>query len=364
MPLSVSAEKLIECFPTLLAALDGRLSAEAKSPSSQDHPVADSVVFIAEESRLPALLKSPASIIVVHKKIAPQAKLANQGRKTLLESPNTYLAMALVNSRFFALPHLKSNWWGPHVHPTAVLAPSAQIHESAKVGPYCVIAEHSVIGPRTYVGAHTVIEAHTTIGADCFIHPHVYIGHNCQIGDRVEIKPQSTIGSDGFGYAHNEKGEHFRIPHYGAVLIENDVHIGANVNVDRGTFEPAIIGFGTKIDNHCHLGHNVRIGKNCLMTAGFMAAGSATIGDNCVFGGRTSVNGHITISSGCTFGPHSAVTNDVTKPGTYAGFPPIPFRDFLKVQASLEHLPALRKKVAKLLKHLGLSESDGSNING
>ena len=103
--------------------------------------------------------------------------------------------------------------------------------------------------------------------------------------------------------------------------------------IDRGTFDVSLIGAGTKIDNHCHFGHNVRIGKNCLITAGFRSAGSITVGDNCIFGGGTAVNGKVELTNNVTIAPLSGVTNDILEPGAYGGYPPIPFKDFLK-----EHL--------------------------
>ena len=178
------------------------------------------------------------------------------------------------------------------------------------------------------------------------------------MGNRCEVKPQSSIGSDGFGYSHDEKGNHYRLPHYGPTIIEDDVHIGANVSLDRGTYDPSFIGMGTKIDNHCHLGHNVKIGRNCLITAGFISAGTVVVGDNCIFGGRASLNGGITITDNCLFGALSGITKDIPKSGKYAGYPAVDFKDSLRVQISMTKLPELRAKVAKIVKHLGLSESE------
>ena len=107
-------------------------------------------------------------------------------------------------------------------------------------------------------------------------------------------------------------------------------------------------------------GHNIKVGKNCLITAGIIVAGSSIIGDNCVFAGRVSVNGHIEITSNCQFGPLTAITNDIREPGVYAGFPPIPIRDFLKSNATLVHLPKMRKNLSRIMKHLGLHDDEKS----
>jgi len=354
-----TAETIIKTYPELVQLLDGDLKTEASAPCSQVEPKPKAIVYVAEEKYLEQLIQSPVSLIVVHDKIAVPAKEKNARKKTLLTTKNTYLAMALINARFFSLEFKRKPFiTDMKIHPTAVVAPTAQLADGVILGPHAVISDHVKVGARTYIGAHTVIEPHTQLGEDGYIHPHVYIGHSCRLGNRVEIKPHSVIGSDGFGFAKNAKGSHHHIPHYGPVLIEDDVYIGANVNVDRGTFESAIIGEGTKIDNHCHLGHNCKVGKNCIITAGIIVAGSTTIGSNCVFAGRVSVNGHITICDGCSFGPMSGITNDVTEPGVYAGFPIIPFRDSLKSQASMVHLPRIRKNLTRVMKHLGLTESD------
>jgi UDP-3-O-[3-hydroxymyristoyl] glucosamine N-acyltransferase len=350
---TITVDQILSAYPGLVEWLDGARDAHVEAPCSQVHPVAGGLVFVADPDNLEKLLKSDVSVIVAHQKLSALAKSKNSARKCLLVSKNTYLAMAVINARFFSLPFKRQPLQNAGV---AQISSKARIGHNAIIGPGAVICDDVEIGDHTYIGANCVIEPRTRIGDDCYIHPQVFIGHTCQIGNRVEIKPFSTIGTDGFGYAHDDKGNHYRIPHYGPVIIEDDVHIGANVNIDRGTFDSARIGYGTKIDNHCHFGHNVQIGKNCLITAGMIVAGSTKIGDNCIFGGRTSVSGHIEIVSGCTFGPISGITNDVTKPGVYSGYPIEPFRQFLKSRASIPQLPRIRKNLARVMKHLGLKE--------
>ncbi len=351
---------ICQAFPDLLLLLEGDPKTQITGSSPQTGPKAQTVVFVGDEKLLTSALSSPAAALVVSEKVAATAKANAQG-KVILQARNTYLSMALVNSRFFVLPFYKKPFAGQMIHPTAIIAASAKLGKDVSVGPLAVIHEDVTIDSGTYIGSHVVIEPKTSLGENCYIHPHVYIGHTCQIGHRVEIKPMSVIGSDGFGFATDEKGHHHKIPHYGPVIIGDDVNIGANVNIDRGTYDAAVIGAGTKIDNHCHFGHNVRIGKNCLLTAGFVSAGSSSMGDNCITAGRTSLNGHTHVTNNVTMGPLSTITNDITKPGVYAGFPPIGFRDSLKAQASIQHLPRIRKNVAKIMKHLGLADDDKGN---
>jgi UDP-3-O-[3-hydroxymyristoyl] glucosamine N-acyltransferase len=186
----------------------------------------------------------------------------------------------------------------------------------------------------------------------------VSISPNCQIGARCEIKSNTAIGSYGFGFARDEQGLNHHVPHYGGVIMGDDVHIGSNCSIDGGTFAPSVIGSGTKIDNQCHVGHNATIGKNVIITAGFIMAGSSTIGDNCVFAGSVCVNGHISIAANCTFAPLTAVSSEITEPGVYGGYPPIPFKEHLKAQASLQNLPKMRRSITRILAHLGLKESE------
>lgn len=351
--MAVTAATLLESFSGLMEHHSGPLDVLIKGPCAQTQPLERCVAFVSEKEHLPKLLQSKLALIVVNNKLAQHL---SSGNPTILLSPNPYLAMALVNKKFFPVLNQRKSFSQERIHSSAQIHPSAKISPTAQIGPNTVIYDNVTIGEDTFIGANCVIESDVEIGHSCFIHHMVNIGHTTKIGNAVEIKPNSTIGSDGFGYAHDHEGNHFRLPHYGALIIEDDVHIGANVNVDRGTFEPARIGRGTKIDNHCHFAHNVVIGKNNLITAGFITAGSSQVGDNCVFAGRASVNGHITICSGVTIGPLTAVSNDITAPGMYMGFPPLPYRDALKVNASLGSLPRMRKNLAQVMKQLGLSE--------
>ena len=351
--MSVSAEQLVNELSALISYVSGEKKQIAVTPSSQLAPQAQSIVFVSDAKILSEVLNSKASIIVTTPALAAEIK---NSTKTVLAAKDVYFAMSQVNSKFFAKSFLVKPFDEKPIHSSAVVHPSAKIHPTCVLGPGVVVYEGCTIGANTVLGANSVVQHFTTIGENCQISPNVTIGHNVRMGNRCEIKAGSVIGSDGFGYAHDSKGNHYKIPHYGELIIEDDVHIGAVCAIDRGTYEVSFIGAGTKIDNHCHFGHNIRIGKNCLITAGFRSAGTVTMGDNCIFGGATSVNGKVELTSGVTIGPLSGVTNDILKPGVYAGYPVIPMKESLKVQASLASLPRLRKNVAKLMKHLGLDE--------
>jgi UDP-3-O-[3-hydroxymyristoyl] glucosamine N-acyltransferase len=144
--------------------------------------------------------------------------------------------------------------------------------------------------------------------------------------------------------------------HYGRLVIEDDVHVGACVTIDRGHFADSLIGRGTKIDNQCHLAHNVRVGRNCLMAGDFMTAGTVTIGDNNVFGGSSRVSDHVTVGDNMQFAGLAAIVKNINEPGkAFGGRPLQPVNDYLKSNASIAHLPTMRKNVARIMRKLGMS---------
>ncbi len=193
-----------------------------------------------------------------------------------------------------------------------------------------------------------MIERGARIGADTLLHAQVFVGWGCQVGARCEIHPHTTLGSDGYSYAHDEQGNHYKIPQVGIVVIEDDVEIGANCAIDRAAFDTTRIGSGTKLDNLCHIAHNCQIGRNVLLTAGFFVAGSSTIGDNFICGGRSTVTDHVKICANVQVAGLCAITKSITEPGAYGGHPLQPMKHYLRTTASLPHLPEIRKTLAAM----------------
>jgi UDP-3-O-[3-hydroxymyristoyl] glucosamine N-acyltransferase len=260
--------------------------------------------------------------------------------------------MAKINTEFFLPRWGRTPFGEDRIHPSAMIHPSASLHESVVVYPNAVIGPDVIIEEQTVIGANTTLEGNITIGKRCFIKSNAFVGHSVQIGDDCRIEPQTSVGTDGYGYGSDNKGQHFAKPHFGKVVLEDRVEIGCGVQIDRGTFEDTIIGEGSKIDNHCHLAHNTTIGKNCLITAGFICAGSSTFGNNFMVAGRVSANGHINVCDDVTMGPISVISRNITKPGMYGGFPPVPYRDFINNQASSTSLHDMRKSVNRILKKI------------
>ncbi len=242
------------------------------------------------------------SILVVPPSLGDCAEALNPGSSAILISDELQVAMARLNTEFFLPQWGRTPFNEDRIHPSAVIHPSARLHESVVVQPNAVIGPDVIIEEQTVIGANTTLEGNITIGKRCFIKSNVFVGHSVQMGNDCCIEPQSSVGTDGYGYGSDKNGRHFAKPHYGKVIFEDRVEIGCGVYVDRGTFDDTIIGEGTKIDNYCHIAHNTTIGKNCLILAGFITAGSSTFGDNCVFAGRVGVNGHVTVCNNVTVG--------------------------------------------------------------
>lgn len=345
--------EIVENFPDLLNVVRGDVNRPVSDLQTGATASTDSLIFVSTRPQLREATGSKAQSWVVAKDLVAEvpAEVPN-----VVASPNPTLALSRVGARYFPETRNRQIIAGPAIHASAQVATTAKIGDGCVIGPGVVIGEHCVIGANTRIGANSVIEPYTTLGAGCVIHPLVFIAHSCEIGARVEIKPQSCIGGEGFGYAQDQKFNHYRVTHYGRVVLEDDVHVGAGVQIDRGTFGESRIGAGTKIDNHCHFAHNIKIGRNTLVTGGMITAGSVTIGSNCVFGGRTTVKGHTKVGDRTQFGGVSVIGSDILEPGQYGGFPALELNKEMRIRASQRQLPDLVKQVRRILKHLGLEK--------
>lgn len=221
----------------------------------------------------------------------------------------------------------------PGIHPSAVVGDGAEIDPSAEIGPFAVIGAGAAIGAGSIVAAHAVIGPGVVIGQLCRIGAGASIGF-ALIGDRVTIHAGVRIGEDGFGFATTKQG-FLPVPQLGRVIIEHDVDIGANATIDRGSAQDTVIGAGTRIDNLVQVGHNVRIGKCCVLVAQVGVSGSTTIEDFVVLAGQAGVSGHVTLGKGARIGPQAGVISDV-KPGIdMLGSPAQPAKDFMREVAVL-----------------------------
>lgn len=343
---ALTCETLLAELPEFFQSGIGNLKIQITNVASPHEATMGSIAFCATPKALAEGLTSSASVLVIGNKAAPDAE-TKRGSKTLLIAGNVERAMATtINRWFLGTPFTDRTVSG--VHPTATIHASAKLGQGIRVGPNAVVSENVTIGDGVYIGANSVVEANARIGKGSVLHPLTYIGHGTILGERCEVMPNSTVGKEGFGYAHDEKNNHYRIPHQGRVVLEDDVHIGSNTALDRGTFGETRICAGTKIDNQVHIAHNCKIGRNSLLTAGFAIAGSSTIGNNFVAGGNTTVTGHITVADQVQVAGLSAISGNVPESGQYGGYPLQPLKVYLKNRVTMGHLAEMKKQISKL----------------
>lgn len=230
------------------------------------------------------------------------------------------------------------------VHPSAVVAPTAQISPQATVGPLCVVEDGAVVGAGTVLQASVFVGRNASLGEGCWVQPGCVIAGGCELRNRVRLQPGVVIGSDGFGYEF-VNGRHEKVPQIGIVIVEDDVEIGANSTLDRARFSRTVVGEGTKIDNLVQVGHNVVIGKHCILCAQVGISGSTTLEDYVVLGGQAGVGGHITLGKGTKAGGQTGIAFD-TEPGSYLnGTPAMPYMVERRLQVLHQKLPELFKRV-------------------
>lgn len=243
----------------------------------------------------------------------------------------------------------------PGIDPSALVAEGAQIDETASVGPGCVVGRDARVGARTVLHPRVVLYEGVTLGRDDVLHSGCVVAGGSVLGDRVILQPGVVVGGDGFGYVGGEAGTRTRVHHVGRVVIGDDVEIGSNSTIDRGTLGDTRIGNGTKIDNLVQVAHNCVIGENVLIAAQVGLAGSVTIEPDCVVLGQAGVAGHVTIGAGTFLGARTGVTKD-TKPNSRLFGTPARV-GWHREKASLKKLPELLRRVRALESRLADEDS-------
>jgi UDP-3-O-[3-hydroxymyristoyl] glucosamine N-acyltransferase len=271
----------------------------------------------------------------------------------LASSPGRCTSRVVVAKPHDALLSLIPRFYRPPVrevgiHPTAIIAPSATVGRDVRIEAGALIGEGAIIGDRAWIGAYSVVADGVRVGTDARLFPHVTLYSGTVLGDRVTAHSGARIGSDGFGYVFRH-GAHEKIPHVGRCLVGNDVEIGANSTLDRGSIDDTVIGDGTKIDNLVHLGHNVRIGRLCLLMAQVGIAGSTRVEDGAILAGQVGVAGHINIGAGARLAAQAGVISDIPAGETWSGYPARPHREAMRASAALFKLTGMIKRLEKLL---------------
>lgn len=304
-----------------------------------DRARAGDLTFAENEEYFAKAEQSAASAILV-----PAA--FGTSKKALIKVTNARVAFAKALPIFFPPEKLP-----PGIHPTAVVAASAQVDPTAHIGPHCVVGERVRIGARTALRGGNHIGHDAQIGEDVTLYPNVVVYHQVVIGHRVGIHAGSIIGADGFGYVFDE-GRHRKVPQIGNVVIQDDVEIGANVTVDRGALGSTVIGRGTKIDNLVMVAHNVEVGQNCLLIAQSGIAGSTKLGNYCVLAGQAGVAGHLKLGHQVTVAAQSGVMRDIPDGQKVLGSPAMPDKEIKRQWVAVMQLPELIKRVRELEKQV------------
>lgn len=241
----------------------------------------------------------------------------------VVASPELCMAQA---SRFFRKEFLLPLDGSQHISPDTLIFPNVSMGTNVLIGKNCRIM------PGVYLGDDVAI------GDDTVVHPNCVVYHGCRIGSRCIIHANTVIGSDGFGYAHTKNGEHIKIEQMGSVIVEDDVEIGSNTSIDRATFKATVIRKGTKIDNLCHVSHNVEIGEHCIIAGQTGIAGSTSLGRNVVMAAQSGATGHIKLADFTTVAARGGVTKNTEVGKTYAGFPIMEHKAWLRSQAKLARM--------------------------
>jgi UDP-3-O-[3-hydroxymyristoyl] glucosamine N-acyltransferase len=297
------------------------------------------LTFLAAPRHAASLARSRAAVVLVSPELADTPGRVRA--RVVVADPQAALVMLLP--RFAASVESR-----PGVHATAVVGRGVLLGQNVSVGAYVVIGDGAVLGDDVVIDSHCVVGAGVRVGQGTRLFGHVTLYGGTELGRRVTVHAGARVGSDGFGYIFRN-GRHEKIPHVGRCLVGDDVEIGANTTIDRGSIGDTTVGAGTKIDNLVHIAHNCRVGSNCLFAAQVGLAGSVVVEDGAVLGGQVGVADHHTIGAGARIAAQAGVFGDVPAGQTWSGYPARPHGEALRAQAVLFRLPPLLKRIERLL---------------
>lgn len=306
-------------------------SADSRRPIRDIAALADAgpeeIGFLDNRAYLPDFRSSGAGACIVRTAFRDEAPAG----MVLLLCDQPYHAYATVAGQFY--PEEPPE---PGTAPSAIVAAEAEVPADCRIDAGAVIEAGARLGRRVHIGANAVVGRNVEVGDDTVVGATATLSH-CIVGKRGLIHPGVRIGQRGFGFAMGPDG-HVRIPQVGRVLIGDDVEIGANTTIDRGAGPDTVVGDGTMIDNLVQIGHNVRIGRGCVLVAQSGVAGSAILEDFVVVAARSGIMGHTTVGKGAQIAAASATMHDVPAGGRYGGTPAVPVKQFFRELASLRRL--------------------------
>jgi UDP-3-O-[3-hydroxymyristoyl] glucosamine N-acyltransferase len=317
----------------------GNSDAEVDAVAPLDRAGQRDLSFLASERYAPQFAESRAGIVL----ISPELAATEGPARTRIVVDKPHEALLAVLPALYRQPVAVAG-----IHSSAVVGRGATIGSNVSIGAGVVLGDGCIVGDHVEIGAHSVIGNGVEIGPRSRLHPNVVLYAGTRLGERVILHSGVVAGSDGFGYVYRDR-EHQRIPHVGRCIIENDVEIGANATIDRGSISDTVIGAGTKIDNLVQVAHNVRIGRLCLIMSQVGIAGSVVVEDGAILAGQVGVGGHTTIGRGARVGGQAGVFGDIPAGGIWSGYPARPHKEALRSQAALSKLAKLLRPIERLI---------------
>ena len=298
------------------------------------------ICFLGNDKYEPYVYTTEASILLVNKTFQPKKEIA----ATLIRVENVYTALAFLLEKFgkAAVSTTAS------VSQRASIPPSVFLGKNVSVGDFTVIGKESKIGDNCLIYPQVSIGENVDIGADCILYLGVKIYANTQIGANCILHAGCVIGSDGFGFAPQADGSYKKIHHIGNVIVGDDVEIGANTTIDKGSIGSTLINKGVKLDNLIQIAHNVEIGENTVIAAQTGIAGSTKIGKNCRIGGQVGIAGHLTIGDNVQIQAQTGVGSNIAAGSKLYGSPALGYTEYLRAYSIFKNLPDLARRVKKL----------------
>ena len=350
-----SFQSSIKATPYTIAKIAEHLNARVIGDENQTISAINSLTdaqtgeisFLSDKRLLQQLKTTQASAVLVNEAAAEHCPV------TAIIVDNPYAAYAHTATLLYPQRmHI------PGIHPAAIVDDKASIDITAWVGPGTVVEANAVIEADAQIGPNCVIGRNARIGKQTTLVASVTVNHDCQLGERNLVHPGVVIGSDGFGHA-DDNGKWIKIPQLGRVIIGDDVEIGANTAIDRGTIKDTIIEDGVRLDNLIQIAHNVRIGAHSVIAGQTGISGSTTIGKHCMFGGTVALAGHLTITDNVVLAGRSEVRQSIEEPGMYgSGTPLEPMKKWLKSAARFKQLDEMSKRLSELEKKLARLENE------
>lgn len=312
--------------------VEGNPDAKIKGMARIESGKPGTICFYANPKYENYVYTTGCEALIVNEDFVPRQPV----RPTLIRVKDSYAAVAA----FLEYEHAKKHSVRRHRGFACHIRVGAKIGRRVYIGDFAYIGKKVKIGDRCHIGEHVYIGDGVTIGNGCTIYPGVKIYPGMVIGNNVILHSGVVIGSDGFGFAPLEDGSYRKIQHTGNVIVEDDVELGSNTTVDKSQIGSTIIHKGVKIDNLCHIAHNVEIGENTVMAAQSGIAGSTKIGRNCMIGGQVGISGHIEIADGTNLAAKTGVMSSIKEPGqTFMGYPSLPIKKYLRSYSIFKNAP-------------------------